>query len=91
MPITILLPNLLARLADGRRTVSGAGTTLGAAVDDVARQFPKLRPHLCDAVGTPHPFVRFYVNDEDSRFCGGFAAAVRDGDEIAVVPAVAGG
>jgi molybdopterin synthase sulfur carrier subunit len=91
MPITIHLPNLLARLADGRQTVNANGATLGDAVSEVTARYPKLRQHLCDPSGNPFPFVRFYVNDEDSRYVGGFRAAVRDGDEIAVIPAVAGG
>jgi molybdopterin converting factor small subunit len=91
MPITITLPNVLARLADGHRTVEGAGDTLGDVVADVSIQFPSLRSRLVDDAGNPYPFVTYYLNDEDIRFAGGFGATVRDGDEVIVVPAVAGG
>jgi sulfur-carrier protein len=91
MSITITLPNVLARLADGHRTVEGAGGTLGDVVADVSTRFPKLRPRLVDDGGNPYPFITYYLNDEDIRFTGGFAAAVRDGDEVTIVPAVAGG
>ena len=91
MPITITLPNVLARLADGHRTVEGAGPTLGDVVTDVTTRYPGLRPRLVDESGNPYPFVTYYLNDEDIRFAGGFGAAVTDGDEVIVVPAVAGG
>jgi molybdopterin synthase sulfur carrier subunit len=91
MPVTITLPNVLARLADGHRTVEGSGGTLGDVVADVSTQFPGLRPRLVDDGGNPYPFITYYLNDEDIRFAGGFGATVRDGDEVIIVPAVAGG
>jgi molybdopterin synthase sulfur carrier subunit len=91
MAITINLPNVLAKLAEGKRTLEADGTTLGAAVQDVAGRYPALRGRLTDEAGNPYPFVTYYLNDEDIRFAGGFAATVRDGDEVTIVPAVAGG
>jgi molybdopterin converting factor small subunit len=91
MPITITLPNVLARLAHGQRSLEAAGATLGDAVADVSRRFPELAPRLKDAAGNPYPFITYYLNDEDVRFAGGFGASVKDGDEVTIVPAVAGG
>jgi molybdopterin synthase sulfur carrier subunit len=91
MPITITLPNVLSKLADGQKSLAANGLTLGDAVADVSRQYPALKPRLTDGTGNPYPFVTYYLNDEDARFSGGFAAAVRDGDEVTIVPAVAGG
>ena len=91
MAITITLPNVLAKLADGHRTLEAGGATLGAAVQEVAGRYPALRGRLTDDAGNPYPFVTYYLNDVDIRFAGGFAAAVRDGDEVTIVPAVAGG
>lgn len=54
-------------------------------------RFPELAPRLRDADGRPYAFVTFYLNDEDIRFVGGFDAVVADGDEITIVPAIAGG
>lgn len=88
--ITLHLPSVLARHASGR-TVSVTGSTVGELVDDVAARFPDLGPRLRDASGAPYAFVTFYLNDEDIRFQGGFDAPVRDGDELTVVPAIAGG
>jgi molybdopterin synthase sulfur carrier subunit len=91
MPITINLPNVLAKLAGGQRTLEAGGATLGAAVQEVAGRYPALSSRLTDDAGNPYPFVTYYLNDEDIRFAGGFAATVRDGDEVTIVPAVAGG
>jgi molybdopterin converting factor small subunit len=91
MPLTISLPSILARLADGNRALSASGSTVGDAVSDITRRYPTLATRLVDDQGQPYPFVTYYLNDEDIRFTGGFAASVRDGDEITIVSAVAGG
>ena len=91
MPVTFSLPTILARLADGQATLEASGTTLGEVVAGVADRFPQLAPRLQDANGGPYPFVAYYLNDEDSRFKGGFGAPVSDGDEITVVAAISGG
>ena len=90
MSVTLFLPAILAKLADGNAITSG-GTTVGDVVGDVATRYPRLADRLRDANGQPYPFVTFYLNDEDIRFQGGFAATVHDGDELTVVPAIAGG
>ena len=90
MPITLYLPTVLAKLADGRE-IEAEGETVGDAVADVAARFPALAPRLRDEAGNPYPFVTFYLNDEDIRFQGGFAAPLSDGDEVTIVPAIAGG
>jgi molybdopterin synthase sulfur carrier subunit len=91
MSVTINLPTILSRLAEGQRAISADGVTLGDAVADVSRRFPALAPRLVDVNGEPYPFVTFYLNDEDIRFTGGFEAVVHDGDEVTIVSAVAGG
>lgn len=91
MSVTLQLPAVLAKLADGQRTLAAQGATLGAVVADVAGRFPNLAPRLRDDAGKPYPFVTFYVNDDDARLQGGFGARVKDGDEIIIVPAIAGG
>ena len=90
MSITLHLPTVLAKLADGR-TIAAAGDTVGEAIADVAQRFPALAPRLRDDAGNPYPFVTFYLNDEDIRFHGGFDAPLSDGDELTIVPAIAGG
>ena len=87
---TLHLPAILARLAD-TRAIEASGATVGELVADVAARYPALGTRLRDAQGEPYPFVTFYLNDEDIRFNGGFGARVADGDEVTVVPAIAGG
>jgi len=90
MSITLHLPTVLAKLADGK-VIEADGETVGEAVNAVSTRFPALAPRLRDEDGNPYPFVTFYLNDEDIRFHGGFAAPVQDGDELTIVPAIAGG
>jgi sulfur-carrier protein len=91
MAVTFSLPTVLARLADGQATINASGATLGDVVAEVAGRYPRLAPRLRDEAGGPYPFVTFYLNDEDIRFHGGFSAPTNDGDEVIVVPTVAGG
>jgi molybdopterin converting factor small subunit len=91
MAVTLSLPTVLARLADGQATIHAAGSTLGDVVAGIAERFPRLAPRLRDAAGGPYPFVTYYLNDEDIRFRDGFATPVAEGDEITVVAAIAGG
>ncbi len=90
MAVTLQLPTVLAKLADSR-DIEASGETVGDAVADVVARYPALAARLRDAEGNPYPFVTFYLNDEEIRLHGGFAAPVRDGDEITIVPAIAGG
>jgi molybdopterin converting factor small subunit len=91
MSVTLSLPAVLTRLADGAKAIEANGDTVGDVVNDVATRFPQLAPRLKDDAGNAYPFVTFYLNDEDIRLKGGFAAPVADGDELTIVPAIAGG
>jgi len=82
---------MLAKLAADQRTLEAQGATVGDALTDVIGRFPELGKRLRDDEGKPYPFVTFYLNDEDIRFQGGFSASTNDGDEVIVVPTVAGG
>jgi molybdopterin synthase sulfur carrier subunit len=91
MPVTLNLPTVLSKLADGNKILEAEGSTLGEVVNSIATQYPNLAPRLRDEQGQPYPFVTFYLNDDDIRFNGGFDAPVKDGDEVVIVPAIAGG
>lgn len=91
MPVTVELPGVLAPLAGGLRSIATSGATVGDVVAEVATRYPELGRRLRDEHGNPYAFVTFYLNDADIRLAGGFGAAVRDGDELVVVPAIAGG
>lgn len=91
MSITVHLPSMLARLAADQATLEARGSTVGDALTDVITRFPDLGPRLRDDEGKQYPFVTVYLNDEDIRFQGGFSAPTNDGDEVIIVPTVAGG
>ena len=90
MAVTLFLPTVLARLADSG-TLRSDGDTVGEVVANIAGRYPNLAPRLRDAKGDPYAFVTFYLNDEDIRFTGSFQSPVKDGDELTIVPAIAGG
>jgi molybdopterin converting factor small subunit len=91
MPIPVRLPSALATQTGGVRRVDVEGGTVGAVLDHVVARFPSIGPRLRDAAGELYPFVTVFLNDQDIRFASGFDTVVRDGDEIVIVPAVAGG
>lgn len=91
MVVTVNLPSVLARLAGGSNTLRAEGRTVGEAVANLADRYPQVGPRLRDEQGQPYPFAVFYLNDEDIRFRGGFSTPLQDGDELTVVPAIAGG
>ena len=91
MSITIVLPSVLSRHADGASHLQANGATVGEALDDLGRRYPHLGPQLYDPQGHTHSFVAFYLNDQDVRFNGGLRAPVHEGDVINVLTAIAGG
>ena len=91
MAVSIHLPAILAPLADGARVVDLEGPTVGAAVHALTQRYPSLTPRLVDERGEQYPFIAIYLNDDDIRLVGGFEDTVHDGDELSIVPAVAGG
>jgi molybdopterin synthase sulfur carrier subunit len=91
MPVLVRIPTPLRSLTAGNAEVHAKGHTVADLVDDLERQFPGLRERLTDEGGELRRFINVYVNQEDVRFLQGPATAVKDGDEVSVVPAIAGG
>ena len=87
----IHIPTPLRPFTDKKESVEVNGATVGELLKDLTTRYEGLRKHLYADDGRLRNFVNVYLNDEDIRFHGGFAAAVADGDEITVVPAIAGG
>jgi len=71
--------------------VSVSGGTVGMAIDDLERKHAGIRERLCDEQGRVRRFVNIYINGDDIRFLDNLDTAVKDGDEVAIVPAIAGG
>lgn len=91
MSVMVRIPMPLRRLTNGQDKVSVEGDTLNAVVMSLEEQFPGIRARLCDDQGQLRGFVNVYVNGEDVRFLDGLDTATSEGDEISVIPAVAGG
>lgn len=90
MSIEVRIPTILRTYTGGEKSVSANGATLSALIDDLEANHPGIKDRLIDN-GDLRRFVNIYVNDEDVRFLGGLAADLSDGDQVVVLPAVAGG
>ena len=90
MAIEVRIPTILRTYTDGAKAVEANGSTLTALIDDLEGNHPGIRERLLDN-GDLRRFVNVYINDEDVRFMGGLDAELSDGDQVVVLPAVAGG
>lgn len=91
MSVTIRIPTPLRTLTKGAEEVTASGTTVAQVVDDLERQYPGVKSRLCDDKGDVRRFVNIFLADEDIRFLQGLSTPVHDGDQISIVPAIAGG
>jgi len=91
MTITVQIPTALRRLTAGNAQLTCSASNLGELFSVLDQQFPDLKPHLRDEAGETRRFLNVYVNEEDIRFLGGNSYSFQDGDEILLVPSIAGG
>ncbi|HEX5034111.1 MAG TPA: ubiquitin-like small modifier protein 1 [bacterium] len=91
MSVKIRIPTPLQKLTNNQSEVEVSGSSVKAALASLEEKHPGLRERLYDEKGTLRRFINFYVNDEDIRFLKGEETSLKDGDEISVVPAIAGG
>lgn len=91
MAITLRIPPPLRKFTGGAETVECAARNLPELFEGLEQKFPGIKQTLCTPEGTPQRFLNIYVNDEDIRFLGGNKYTFRDGDEILLIPAIAGG
>jgi len=91
MNITVQIPSALRRHTGGAGKVACSATNLNELFSDLDQKFPALKPHLRDESGQIRRFLNVYVNEEDIRFLGGTTYAFQDGDEVLLVPSIAGG
>ncbi len=91
MPIRVLLPGAFQKHTYGEKELQSQATHLPQLIDDIESRFPALRTHIRDEDGQVRRFINFYVNEEDIRFLGNEAYAFQDGDEVLVIPSIAGG
>ena len=91
MATSIRIPTPLRKLTGEKEVVEADGSTIGEILQSLDSTYPGLKERLCDDEGNVRRFVNVYLNDEDIRFLDEKATAVKDGDEISIVPAIAGG
>ena len=91
MSTRVRVPTPLRRFTGGSEEVGASGATIAAVVEDLERQFPGIKEKLCDDEGRVRRFVNIYLNGDDIRFLQNLETGVKDGDELSIVPAIAGG
>jgi len=88
---TVRIPTPLRQLTKNQEEVAAAGRTIGEVIADLEKNYPGIKARICDETGAVRRFVNIFVSDEDIRFLQNLETPVRDGDEISIVPAIAGG
>ncbi len=91
MPIKVILPAAFTRHTDGKKQLSSAASNLAGLVSEIDASYPELGTQIKDENGKVRRFINIYVNDEDIRFLGGEEYAFQDGDEVMLIPSIAGG
>jgi molybdopterin synthase sulfur carrier subunit len=89
--VDVRLPTVLRSQAGGQSTVTVKAETIGDVLRELVSEFPGMSGQLLNDDGSLHRFVNVYVNDDDVRYLESLETPVRDGDEVSLLPAVAGG
>ncbi len=89
--IKIILPTAFIRHTDGKKQLTSEAANLPGLIADIDQNFPALSTQIKDESGKLRRFINIYVNDEDIRFLGGESYAFQDGDEVMLIPSIAGG
>ena len=91
MAVTVRIPTPLQRLTNGQSEVSVEAKTVSELLTELEKRYPGMKERLCDEKGQLRRFVNVFVNEEDIRFLQGDSTAVKAGDEVSIIPAIAGG
>ena len=91
MAIKVRIPTPLMKLTDNQSEVSAEGETISDIINNLESQFNGIKDRICEEGGSPRRFINIYINEEDIRFLEGEKTVVKDGDEISIIPAIAGG
>lgn len=91
MAVVVRIPTPLRAITKGAAEVRADADSISGVIGDLERQFPGLRDRILDESGQIRRFINIYVNQEDVRFLDGDRTAVKSGDEVTIVPAIAGG
>ena len=91
MSSEVRIPAALRRLTNGQDKITAEGDTVQEIIDFLEQNFPNIKSRICNEDGEIRNFVNIYINEENVRFLNGISSKINDGDEISIVPAVAGG
>ena len=91
MPVKVRIPTPLRKLTNNEEIVEVSAANIGAAIGELQTRYPGIRERLLDESGAVRRFVNVYVNEEDIRFLENQETALKDGDEVSIIPAIAGG
>ena len=91
MPVTVLIPNALRPQVDDQASLDLSGASIREVLTTLSGQYPELGKRLYKAENELNRFINVYVNDEDIRFLDNMDTVLNDGDEVSIVPAIAGG
>jgi len=91
MSVQVRVPTPLRRFTGGAEEVNANGATVAALVNNLEKNYPGIKERFCDEEGRVRRFVNIFVNGDDIRFLSNLDTAVKDGDEVSIVPAIAGG
>ena len=91
MAVKVRVPSPLMKLTDNKSEVMAKGATVSDILNNLESQFAGIKDRICDESGAPRRFINIYLNEEDIRFLDGEGTVVKDGDEISIIPAIAGG
>jgi len=91
MPKKIRIPTPLRKLTNNEEVIEVSADTIGGAIAELQKRFPGIKERLVDETGAIRRFVNVYVNEEDIRFLQNQETALKEGDEVSIIPAIAGG
>lgn len=91
MKVKVRIPAPLQKLTQDKAEVEADAGTIKDLVDDLEKRYPGIKARICDENGKIRRFINFYINDEDVRFLKGYDTALKDKDEVSIIPAIAGG
>lgn len=91
MPITVRIPTPLRKLTNGKGELQVAAKNIGELIENLEKEYPGIKSRLCDESGNIRRFINIFINEEDIRFKENLKTSLKDGDDISVVPAIAGG
>ena len=91
MAVKVRVPTPLMKLTDNKSEVMSEGSTIREILNNLESQFTGIKERICEENGSPRRFINIYLNEEDIRFLDGEGTVVKDGDEISIIPAIAGG